>query len=115
MLKKATVAGPCSARSVAEPPQLRQTSTLSAQFDMSSTCATGAPCVAIEPGSRRMKTTTSSMSSFLEIACSAPRPRLPYPLIATLIMSSPAVVALPLSLPSGPDGREARRARRDEG
>ena len=94
VLNRVAAAGVCSIRSVAEPPQFRQTSTLSAQAAMSSTWATGAPWVVTVAGSRRVKTTATSMSAFLVMACSTPRPRLPYPLIATLSMVPPSGFSL---------------------
>jgi len=45
-------------------------------------------------GSRRVKTTATSISAFLVMACSTPRPRLPYPLIATLSMVPPSGFSL---------------------
>src|SRR5690554_7692936 len=77
----AAYSGPCTGKSSFEPPQRINTSILSlnsAKASIEKTAVLGLRVCTVL-GSRRLNTPTNVISSFLLMAVSTPRPRLPYP------------------------------------
>ncbi|MMZ60521.1 hypothetical protein D1872_226200 [compost metagenome] len=87
VLNNAANSGPCSGKSVAEPPQRIITSISPLYFSISEMCTTPF-AAATSSGCLLEKIAFNSMSGFCLIAFSTPRPKLPYPTIPTLMFAA---------------------------